>query len=169
MSRDQNALLTEMAKENLSLGGMLQEKPPQMQDVNPELADKGLKDLRVHMSENAYNTFLTIMHWAITCQKLSEGEKIQWGDESFACMQAPFVGFGNAFHWESSYKDNLGKLVHAIYINWHTDGASERYRNKLPHRLVKEIAPLLSNMSRGWDHMMMVKDMVSDGKIYEQL
>ena len=169
MSTQQEELLKAMGKENVAIQQATAETPPQLQNMNPELDDMGLDALRVHMSENAYNTFLTLLHWATVCQKMSDGEELVWGDEMYACMGSPFTGFGNPFLWESTYTDNVAKMVHFLFMNWHTDGARERAANKLPHRLLKELAPVMANQSKGWAHMGFVKDLVADPKLYKQL
>lgn len=162
-------LLSQMGKENPSLGQAMQESPPQIQNQNPTLDDMGIEALKVHMSENAYNTFLTLLHWAITCQKLSDGEPIDWDDATYATMQAGFVGFGNPFLWESTYENNLAKIVHAHFLNWHGSGSRYRKDNKLPHILLKEVAPLMANSSRGWAHMQYIRDLINDPKLYQKL
>lgn len=162
-------LMGQMGNENLALGQAMQETPPQEANQNPILDDLGVGILRSHMSENAYNTFVSILHWAVTCQKLSDGEPIEWNDGTYATMQSAFVGFGNGFLWESTYSGNISKIVHAHFLNWHGNGARYRKENKLPHIMLREIAPLLSNQGKGWVHMQMIRDHTNDPKLYEKL
>lgn len=169
-SHDQmQELMGKMGNEDAALDQALQTPPPQMQNQNPTLNDMGLEALKVHMSENGYNTFLTIMHWAVMSQKMSDGIPIKWDDEAYATMQAPFVGFGNAFLWESSYSSNIAKIVHAHFLNWHGNGARYRAENKLPHIMLKEVAPLMANQARGWVHMQYIRDLVNDASLYTKL
>lgn len=164
-----NQLMGAMGNEDQALGQAMQTQPPQLENTNPELDDLGLSAFKVHMSENGYNTFLTLLHWAVMCQKLSDGETIRWTDASYATMQAPFVGFGNAFLWESTYSANLAKIVHAHFLNWHGNGARFRKENKLPHILIREVAPLMANQARGWQHMQFIRDLAADPKIYDKV
>lgn len=162
-------LMGQMGNEDAALGQALQQPPPQVTDQNPQLDDMGVEALKVHMSENAYTTFLTILHWAVTCQKLSDGEPIVWSDETYATMQAPFVGFGNSFLWSSTYESNIAKIVHAHFLNWHGEGARFRKHNKLPHIMLKQVAPLMANQARGWVHMQYIRDLVNDPSLYAKL
>lgn len=162
-------LMSKMGQEDAALGQAIQTPPPQMQSQNPQLRSLGLEVLKPHMSENGYDTFLTILHWAVLSQKLNDGEPIIWSDEIYATMQAPFVGFGNSFLWDSTYSSNIAKIVHAHFLNWHGNGARYRTENKLPHIILKEVAPLMANQAKGWTHMQMIRDYVNDPKFYAQL
>lgn len=162
-------MMGQMGNEDAALGQALQTPPPQTVDQNPALDEKGIGALKVHMSENGFNTFLTILHWAIVCQDLSDGKPIVWTDETYATMQAPFVGFGNSFLWSSTYESNIAKIVHAHFLNWHGEGSRFRKENKLPHIMLKQVAPLMANQARGYVHMQYIRDLVNDPKLYQQL
>jgi len=151
-----------MAREDMTFGQAIKETPPQLSTANPQLDGMGLEALRTHMSENGYNTFLTLLHWSILCQDLSDGKEVVWDEATYAALQAPFVGFGNAHLWENTYAGNIGKIVHAHFFNWQTKGRRYRKVNRLPHILLKEIAPLLANQAKGWTHAQYVQEWVMD-------
>jgi len=162
-----DTIMTQMSREDAAFGQAVSEKPPQLVSANPELDDMGLAVLKPHMSENAFNTFLTLLHWSIVTQDLSDGKPIVWNEATYAAMQAPFVGFGNAYMWESTYANNIGKIVHSHYFNWQTKGRRYRELNRLPHILLREIAPLMSNQGKGWKHAQYVQEWVMDAKNLE--
>lgn len=163
-------LLKGISEDNVSVRNMLSEPPPQVKPKPmPELPDLGLDKFRIHMSANGYDTFLTIIYWSVLCQQLSDGEKVDWDDGTFAAMSAGFVGFGNALHWDADYKASLGNIIHAHYLNWHGEGPKFRKNNPLPHKLIREVAPLFANTSRGYEHMQMLRDLINDPDTYNNL
>ena len=168
---DQTAdLLRQMANENVDIKGALQETPPQIRPSQmPNMDEMGLGAFRVHMSPNGYDTFMTIIHWAVLAQNLSDGKEVKWADETFAALSAGFVGFGNPLDWQATYSSNLGIIVHSHYLNWHGEGAKFRRENPLPHKLIREVAPLFANVNKGYQHMQMLRDLIADPKTYGQL
>jgi hypothetical protein len=168
MSANEIDLLNQMSAENTNIGQAVQEKPPQIAASQmPELDQLGLDAFRVHMSENGYNTFLSIMHWAVMVQRMSNGETVEWSDETFAGMSAGFVGFGNPIQWEATYSSNIAIIVHSHYLNWHAEGAGFRRNNPLPHKLIREVAPLFANMNKGWQHAQAIRDLTNDPRSFK--
>lgn len=164
-----NGLMEKVSTENASMAQALQTPPPSAVSQSPTLDGMGLEALQIHMSENGYATLLSLVHWAILCQRLSDGEEIIWSNETYAAMQAPFVGFGNPFMWENTYQANIGRIVHAHFFNWHTRGRRNRRENRFPDIIVREVAPLLANQAKGYQSSMEVQDIVADPAIYKGL
>lgn len=166
---DQTDLLKQMSGEDMKLQQALQESPPQIQRQTPEIDHLGMENFRVHMSDNGYNTFLTIIHWAVLVQKLSDGEPVKWTDETYSALSAAFVGFGNPIQWEATYASNIGIIVNAHYLNWHGEGEKFRRANPLPHKLIREVAPLFANTNKGWAHSQYIRDLINDKEMYSKV
>lgn len=160
--------MAQMGGENSEMGQAFQSAPAANNQM-PSLPELGLERFKPHMTANGYDTFISLVHWGIHCQNLVEGKPMTWTDATFACMSSGFVGFGNSFLWESTYSSNIQKIVHALFTNWHARGDRYRRENKLPHLLIKDIAPLLANINRGWSHMQFVQDLISDPDTYTKL
>jgi hypothetical protein len=163
--------MRQMAGDDTALQETLQTPTPASQDTahqNPALNNLGLNEFAKHMTTNAFNTFISVIHWSVLCQNLLERKPIEWTDEAYAAMQAPFVGFGNAYLWEATYSNNLAKIIHAEYFSWHLMGRGYQVQNRLPELLIKKIAPILANTSQGWEHARSVADLISDPRTYQQ-
>ena len=171
MSDELRKQMEQIMSENLAMKETLQTPPPNdpTMSVNPKLDSLGLDLFAPHMTANAYNTFLSIVHWAILCQKLFEGKRIEWDNGTYAAMQAPFVGFGNPHLWETTYATNVGQIVHHIFFNWQSKGHKYREKNPLPRRIIEEMAGSFANKGKGWKHTEMVQDLVADEATYKML
>ena len=167
---DQLEMMKQMAAEDGAYGELVNTPPPTAGfSRNPELDRLGLELFSPHMTLNAYNTFLSLIHWAILCQKMVKGESLTMDNSTFAAMQAPFVGFGNPELWETTYRSNISQFVHNEFFLWYLNGKRYQIDNPLPHIIVKKIAPVLSNRSKGWSHAKEIADLIADPKTYEKL
>ncbi len=168
---DVNAQMAQQASESLAYRQALSTPPPNAADLkqNPQLSTLGLDLLAPHLSAHGFDALLTILHWAIHSQNLSDGKPVQWTDATFAMMQAPFVGFGNPHIWQNVYSTNIGVIVHSMFLNWHGRGSRFRRENPLPILILREVAPLIANQSKGWEHMQEVNNLLHTPGITDQL
>ena len=166
---DDQQRLAQMAQEDVAMQEMVQTAPPQTTVQTPDMDKLGLNLFEPHMSPNGFNTFLSLVHWALLCQRLSDGDDVDWSDEVYAAQQAAFVGFGNAYLWDTTYSGNVAKLAHEKFFNWHLKGPKYRKKNRLSHKFVSELATVFANTSKGWHHARMIADLVEDPATYEKL
>lgn len=171
MSDNPQELMQRLAQDSPAMQEAMRTPPPNSDSVKqmPELDRLGLDLFRGHMTENAFNTFLTLVHWSVLMQKLSDGEQVEWTDETFAAMHGTWVGFGNPFLWESTYKTNIAEFMGLFHFNWHSKGPRYRRENPLPHKVIQELAGAFANPSRGYQHAKAVQDLVEDPSTYKGL
>jgi len=171
MSTNPADLMQQLAEINPDLSAAMTHPPPNAPERKqlPPLDNVGLDLFKHHMTEVAFDVFITIVHWCILQQKISDGEPIQYTNETFAAMSAATRGFGNAFIWENEYRGNVGKHLDLFHMNWFKGGARHRKENPLPHKIIRELAPLFANTSKGWNHMEMLHDLIEDPVTYSKL
>lgn len=171
MSTSPEDIMRRIASENPEMAKAFQQPPPNAPDLKqtPKLDTVGLDLLKPHMTEVAFDIFITIVHWCILQQRLSDGEPVEYTPEVFAAMGAATRGFGNAFIWENEYRTNVGKFLDLFHSNWFRNGDRFRREHPLPHKFIREVAPLFANVSRGWHHSEAVADLIGDPNTYRLL
>lgn len=172
MSTNPEDMMRMMAAENSAMGEAMKTPPPNAESSvvqTPALDKIGLELFQPHMTENGFNTFLTLVHWAILQQDLHEGKTIKYTNETYAAMNAVFAGFGNSFLWESTYEGNVGKFVNLFHFNWYSKGKRFRTDNPLPHKIIRELAGFFANTGKGFKHAEMIQDLVEDPSSYSRL
>ena len=171
MSTSPEDIMKMMAEQNPGMAAAMQHPPPNAPDKKqiPSLDNVGLDLFRPHMTEVAFDIFLTIVHWCILQQKISDGEPIVYDNETFAAMGAATRGFGNAFIWENEYKKNLGATLDLFHMNWYMGGSKFRRDNPLPHKIIRELAPAFANTSKGWSNAEYIRDLIDDPVTYAKL
>lgn len=171
MSTNQEDLIRTLAGQNPDFASAMQHPPPNASGLKkiPVLDNVGLDLFKPHMTEAAFDTFITIVHWCILQQKIATGQTVEYTHETFAAMAAATRGFGNSFIWENEYRGNVGKFLDLFHMNWYQGGPRYREQNPLPHKFIKEVAPMFANTSKGWNHSEMVADLVNDPNTYKLL
>jgi hypothetical protein len=171
MSANPADIMQAMAAQNPDMAAAMRQPPPNSPDrkQTPALDNVGLDLFRPHMTEVAFDVFITIVHWCIMQQKLSDGESLEYSNEVFASMAAATRGFGNSFIWENEYKNSIGKHLDLFHMNWYMGGVKFRRDNPLPHKIIRELAPAFANTSKGWKNAEMIRDLIDDPNTYKDL
>lgn len=171
MSTNPEEMMRMMAEQNPAMASAMQHPPPNSPDRKqiPALDNLGLDLFRPHMTEAAFDVFITIVHWCVLQQNLSDGKEVKYTNETFAAMGAATRGFGNAFIWENEYKRNLGTTLDLFHMNWFLSGDRGRRESPLPHKVIKEMATAFANTSKGFQNAEYIADLVNDPNTYAKL
>jgi hypothetical protein len=163
--------MEQLAAHNPAMAQAMQHPPPNAPNKTelPPLDNVGLDLFKYHMTEVAFQTFITIVHWCILQQNISDGKKVEYTNETFAAMAAATRGFGNAFIWENEYKNSMGKFLDLFHMNWFIQGEKYRRENPLPHKFIRECSAVFANTSKGWSNAEFIADLVQDPNTYTKL
>lgn len=137
------------------------QEPPPKQSL-PGVDDLGLGEFRKYMSQNGFDTFITLLHFAIHQQEIIEGKSMEWGPDKMAVAAAPFVGFGNPIYWENSYRHVLKERLIAILLRWHRKGLKFQKKNPLPWLFLEYLACDFAQPEKGYQNALAIEDILQD-------
>lgn len=137
------------------------QEPPPKAPV-PAVDSLGLEEFQKYMSPNSFDTFITLMHFAVHQQEIFEGVEMEWGPEKVALAVAPFVGFGNPVMWENAYRHPMRERILPIILRWNRKGAKFQKKNPLPWMFLEYLACDFAQAEKGHQNALAMEEILQD-------